>query len=686
MSIPKGTLFDTHKVRFNVVKSALKEIECTQTDSDKNARIIWWDGYMQRDQLLNMYPHQRINRIPGMDLVCYKSNTFMAMNRLRKMNHDLFNFFPLTYILPSEFSQFKADADKLLSKSETLNEDKPTWIFKPRSGQCGIGIQLFQDPSTVADSQKYNGIVQSYIAPHLFDGVKFDLRLYLFVSTIKPYTVYLYREGLSRFCTEPYVKPNSENMNDLFMHLTNTSVNIKNQNAARSSYIQFASPVLNKLNKPDLWKKIKRVAALSMIAQYHQIIENIEQEEVILLASNEHFKAALNYNPKKNDEEEEDKDIVDLPPIDKLHRYFHLAGIDILINDKYEPILLEMNDRPSMFVSFEEIERELKKNLVKEALSLISLDGSPVNKDTFGKWDKILPDPEDKEFNKMAQEIMEKSLKKPISEINAVKIVKQQPNTKDTKIKNPPLATQSQVVKKASQPEKLTTAQPKKIQNDQTVIYQLPNPLHTNDQALKKVIKADQTSSSQIPKKTAQTEQINKEVKIRKTVQQEKKEDHIQQNHPKTVEKTIPSHTTISTENSYHTQISKSKPRNTSPEKAMIRSSHSSKNNHGKDLKIGSSTYADDKTIRRSHDRFEISSDYSPIAKRPKNLTQTTKPKQIASKHKAPPHGKIETTSSTNSVDTLPPLSQNKELSKTGVNKERSTLSNLPGINQFNCQ
>ena len=186
MSIPKGTLFDTHKVRFNVVKSALKEIECTQTDSDKNARIIWWDGYMQRDQLLNMYPHQRINRIPGMDLVCYKSNTFMAMNRLRKMNHDLFNFFPLTYILPSEFSQFKADADKLLSKSETLNEDKPTWIFKPRSGQCGIGIQLFQDPSTVADSQKYNGIVQSYIAPHLFDGVKFDLRLYLFVSTIIP--------------------------------------------------------------------------------------------------------------------------------------------------------------------------------------------------------------------------------------------------------------------------------------------------------------------------------------------------------------------------------------------------------------------------------------------------------------------------------------------------------------------
>ena len=305
MSIPKGTLFDTHKVRFNVVKSALKEIECQQTDSDNTARIIWWDGYMRRDELLNMYPHQRINRIPGMDLICYKSNTFNAMNKLRRINSDLFNFFPLTFVLPDDFDRFKAEAETIRKKNEELKADNQTWIFKPRNGQCGIGIQLFQDPSIINDRQKYIGVIQSYISPHLYNGIKFDLRLYLFVSTIKPYTVYLYREGLSRFCTEPYVKPNADNLNDLFMHLTNTSVNIKNQNADKNSYLQFASPVLKKLNKPDLWNKIKKVAALSMVAQYHQIIDQIEQEEIILSESNMHFKAALNPNSKDENETNE---------------------------------------------------------------------------------------------------------------------------------------------------------------------------------------------------------------------------------------------------------------------------------------------------------------------------------------------------------------------------------------------
>lgn len=717
MSIPKGTLFDTHKVRFNVVKSALREVECKQTDSDNSARIIWWDGYMKRDELLNMYPHQRINRIPGMDQICYKSNTFNAMNKLRKIDKNLFNFFPLTFVLPNDFDQFKSEAELMLKKSEELKVDNPTWIFKPRNGQCGIGIQLFQDPSII-DPQKYSGVIQSYISPHLYNGIKFDLRLYVFVSTIKPYTVYLYREGLSRFCTEQYVKPSAENLNDLYMHLTNTSVNIKNQKADKSSYLNFATPVLNKLNKPDLWKKIKKVAALSMVAQYHQIIDQIEYEEKILAESNTHFRIAM--NPPAKDENagsgsDENKEPLDLPPIDKLHRYFHLAGIDILIDDKYEPILLEMNDRPSMFVSFEDIERDLKKNLVKEALSLISLDGSPVNKES-GKWEQILPIPDDEEFNKKTLELMNKSLIKPISNFNAIKLPPPPPPQKkpekrpqteqpiNVKVKKSvqPIQTNqsaqsnsnpSQTVKKHPQTEQSTFSQSSKkvVQNDKTVIYQLPPTEPANfSQSTKNVTNVEKKPTPQVPKKTVQTEKVVKDQKPIKSRQQETN-NYPQAIYTSTKTNVQPKQRAMSPEKIRnvdeirHSQPKKRKQSASSPEKASIRASYSKP--ASKDIKSSSSatTQIESSTIRKTQEHINVSPDASPISKITKNPTYPSRKIKASLPQKASTQ-KIDHLSSASSNNTLPPLEQNKESNRGDKNIGKATLSSLPVINQMNCQ
>ena len=37
--------------------------------------------------------------------------------------------------------------------------------------------------------------------------------------------VFLHREGMARFCTQRYARPSEENLDDLFMHLTNYSIN-----------------------------------------------------------------------------------------------------------------------------------------------------------------------------------------------------------------------------------------------------------------------------------------------------------------------------------------------------------------------------------------------------------------------------------------------------------------------------
>lgn len=70
-------------------------------------------------------------------------------------------------------------------------------------------------------------MVSRYIAnPHLIDGLKYDLRIYVLVTSFDPLKVYLFREGLVRFATEKYSN-NMASLKKRFIHLTNYSVNKK---------------------------------------------------------------------------------------------------------------------------------------------------------------------------------------------------------------------------------------------------------------------------------------------------------------------------------------------------------------------------------------------------------------------------------------------------------------------------
>ncbi len=61
--------------------------------------------------------------------------------------------------------------------------------------------------------------------PLLIDGLKFDLRIYVLIAGIDPLRIFVFDEGLARFCTEKYETPKSDNLDNKFMHLTNYAIN-----------------------------------------------------------------------------------------------------------------------------------------------------------------------------------------------------------------------------------------------------------------------------------------------------------------------------------------------------------------------------------------------------------------------------------------------------------------------------
>ncbi len=65
--------------------------------------------------------------------------------------------------------------------------------------------------------------------PALIDGHKFDFRIYVLVTAvIEPLTVFIYQDGLVRLASEKYNV--SRNIQDNYVHLTNYSLNKKNNN------------------------------------------------------------------------------------------------------------------------------------------------------------------------------------------------------------------------------------------------------------------------------------------------------------------------------------------------------------------------------------------------------------------------------------------------------------------------
>ncbi|XP_030882946.1 probable tubulin polyglutamylase TTLL1 [Leptonychotes weddellii] len=193
-------------------------------------------GYrLSDDQIVNHFPnHYELTRKDLMvkNIKRYRKELEKEGSPLAEKDENgkylYLDFVPVTYMLPADYNLFVEEFRKSPSS---------TWIMKPCGKAQGKGIFLInklsqikkwsrdsKTSSFVTQSTKEAYVISLYINnPLLIGGRKFDLRLYVLVSTYRPLRCYMYKLGFCRFCTVKYT-PSTSELDNMFVHLTNVAI------------------------------------------------------------------------------------------------------------------------------------------------------------------------------------------------------------------------------------------------------------------------------------------------------------------------------------------------------------------------------------------------------------------------------------------------------------------------------
>ncbi|XP_049735577.1 tubulin polyglutamylase TTLL7 isoform X2 [Elephas maximus indicus] len=256
-----------------------------------------------------------------------------------------YTFVPRTWIFPAEYTQFQNYVKELKKKRK-----QKTFIVKPANGAMGHGISLIRNGDKLPSQDHL--IVQEYIEkPFLMEGYKFDLRIYILVTSCDPLKIFLYHDGLVRMGTEKYIPPNESNLTQLYMHLTNYSVNKHNEHFERDE-------TENKGSKRSIkWFTEFLQANQHDVAKFWSDISELVVKTLIV-AEPHVLHAYRMCRPGQ-------------PPGSE-SVCFEVLGFDILLDRKLKPWLLEINRAPS-FGTDQKIDYDVKRGVLLNALKLLNI-------------------------------------------------------------------------------------------------------------------------------------------------------------------------------------------------------------------------------------------------------------------------------------------------------------------------
>lgn len=204
---------------YNAVTNTLRYAGMHEVASDTMKWSLYWGGCPKPAELREFHPFQKTNHFPASWQLGRKDLMWRNIRQMQRRWPKLFDITPMSYVLPGSAGPWGAAREQ---RPEAL------WIWKPVNSSCGRGIRVLPSdlgPELERRLASRAGVVQQYVQrPLLLDGYKFDLRLYVVVTSFDPLKAYLNSEGLVRLATERY-DPSVRKLRSRTMHLTNYSVN-----------------------------------------------------------------------------------------------------------------------------------------------------------------------------------------------------------------------------------------------------------------------------------------------------------------------------------------------------------------------------------------------------------------------------------------------------------------------------
>ena len=340
----------------NTIYDVMSSRAWKETDSETDWDLHWAEREWVYEvfDTMHLEPHQRINHFRNGRELCRKD---LLVKNLKRMKRNLqrdqqleqaraYDFMPLSFVLPREYAMFV----------EEFKRCGGVWIMKPIGSAQGRGIFLFSrlseisewrtDPrhlqrdgkdreSQRAEPEAY--IVQQYIEnPYLIGGKKFDIRLYVLVTSFSPLVAWLYRGGFARFSHTRYSSDPADIANN-FVHLTNVAIQKTAENYdARSG------------GKKDLRSLKLLLASRHGMAAVDRLFLAIERVIVRSLIAVQHVMIA-----------------------DK--HCFELYGYDVLIDDELKPWLIEVNASPSLTANTRD-DYVLKCEMLNDTLDIVDVE------------------------------------------------------------------------------------------------------------------------------------------------------------------------------------------------------------------------------------------------------------------------------------------------------------------------
>lgn len=319
-----------------------------ETSSDTDWDFNWSDIGWVRD----FYDHiqfddrQKVNHFRNHYELTRKD---LLIKNLKRMKRQLqrsepaearcYDFFPSTYVLPQEYSLFLEEFKK---------SDGDTWIMKPIGSAQGKGIFLFNKLSQVSEwkrdhtwtnagPQPDTYVAQWYVRrPYTVGGRKFDLRLYVLVTSYSPLEVWVHRTGFCRFSSTRY--SDEGDLKDAYMHLTNHSVQ-KHAEGYSSKHdmklgvhdLRVHMTMKNGRDKVDrLFRDIQLMIVRSLLAVQQAIIHDKHS--------------------------------------------FEMYGYDVIFDEDFKPWLLEVNASPSVSGSSDD-DYQLKYDVLNDLVDVVDVEG-----------------------------------------------------------------------------------------------------------------------------------------------------------------------------------------------------------------------------------------------------------------------------------------------------------------------